>query len=256
MKLYLKTSQTMKMAITLLLALFVGADAFAQGSYKIKGLVTDYESGEPVIGATVGLKGERATLFTDVNGEFIISCPNTEATVEIRSVGYEPVFADISSTKLNVIRMRQSADVLNEVVVVGYGTTTRKDLTGSVAKVDVEDMQKAPVSNFEEALAGRVAGVVSSSSDGQPGSDLNIVIRGNNSVTQSNTPLYVVDGFPLETSVGNVLNPEEIESMEILKDASATAIYGARGANGVILITTKKGKIGRPVVSYNLYMGV
>ena len=256
MKLYLKTSQTMKMAIALLLALFVGADAFAQGSYKIKGLVTDYESGEPVIGATVGLKGERATLFTDVNGEFIISCPNTEATVEIRSVGYEPVFADISSTKLNVIRMRQSADVLNEVVVVGYGTTTRKDLTGSVAKVDVEDMQKAPVSNFEEALAGRVAGVVSSSSDGQPGSDLNIVIRGNNSVTQSNTPLYVVDGFPLETSVGNVLNPEEIESMEILKDASATAIYGARGANGVILITTKKGKIGRPVVSYNLYMGV
>ncbi len=244
-------------AIALLTAFVVSLGAFAQGSaHKISGLVIDFENGEPVIGAAVGVKGSATKLITDINGEFIISSPSAEATVEIQSVGYEPLTAEISAKKKNTLRMRPSMSLLNEVVVVGYGTTTRKDLTGSVAKVDVAEMQKAPVSNFEEALAGRVAGVQATSSDGQPGSELNIVIRGNNSVTQSNAPLYVVDGFPLETSIGNVLNPEEIESMEILKDASATAIYGARGANGVILITTKKGKIGRPVVSYNVNMGV
>ena len=228
-------SNAMKTALALMLTVFVSLGAIAQqGSFKISGLVTDYENGEPVIGATVGLKGEKAAIITDINGEFTITSPKTQATVEIRSVGYEPLTANVSSDKKNNLRMRPSTDLLNEVVIVGYGTTTRKDLTGAVSKVDVKEMQKAPVSNFEEALAGRVAGVQSTSSDGQPGSDLNIVIRGNNSVTQSNAPLYVVDGFPLETSIGNVLNPEEIESMEILKDASATAIYGARGANGVI----------------------
>lgn len=247
----------MKFAIAMLLTLIVGSGAFAQdGTYKISGLVIDFDNGEPVIGATVGIKGKSAALITDIDGKFTITAPTPEATLEIHSIGYETATVTASSAKENTIRMRPSTNLLNEVVVVGYGTTTRKDLTGAVAKVDVEDMQKAPVSNFEEALAGRVAGVQATSSDGQPGSDLNIVIRGNNSVTQSNAPLYVVDGFPLETSIGNVLNPEEIESMEILKDASATAIYGARGANGVILITTKKGKVGRPVVSYNLYMGV
>lgn len=257
MKTNLKSTSAVKTAMAILLALFVSLGAAAQdGSYKISGLVVDFDNSEPVIGATVGLKGKPASLITDIDGKFTISSPTPEAAVEIRSIGYETTTVEVTSAKTNTIRLRPSTNLLNEVVVVGYGTTTRKDLTGAVAKVDVEDMQKAPVSNFEEALAGRVAGVTATSGDGQPGSDLNIVIRGNNSVTQSNSPLYVVDGFPLETSVGNVLNPEEIESMEILKDASATAIYGARGANGVILITTKKGKVGRPVVSYNLYMGV
>ncbi|MCX4331424.1 MAG: TonB-dependent receptor [Muribaculaceae bacterium] len=240
---------------TLVLTLAVGLAALAQGKFTVKGLVIDYDNGEPVIGATVAIKGKQALTITDVNGEFTINASTQKVAIEIRSVGYDDTTADVTSGKSNTIRMRPSNNLLNEVVVVGYGTTTRKDVTGAIAKVDVKEMQKAPVSNFEEALAGRVAGVQSTSSDGQPGSDLNIVIRGNNSVTQSNAPLYVVDGFPLETSIGNVLNPEEIESMEILKDASATAIYGARGANGVILITTKKGKVGRPVVSYNVYMG-
>ena len=243
--------------LALVLALAAPFGAFAQnGTYKITGLVIDYDDGEPVIGASIAIQGQKAVSISDINGEFSIASTTAEATIDVSSVGYETQSVKVTFGKNNTIRLRQRTDQLNEVVVVGYGETTRKDLTGSVAKVDVKDMQKAPVSNFEEALAGRVAGVVSSSSDGQPGSELSIVIRGNNSVTQDNSPLYVVDGFPLETSVGNVLNPEEIESMEILKDASATAIYGSRGANGVILITTKKGKVGRPVVSYNLYMGV
>lgn len=242
--------------VMLLMLLFVASDAFAQSVNKFSGLVVDFDDGEPVIGAIVTIRGEKKSVLTDLNGEFTIMSDKTELPVEIRSVGYSPIETTLSCKKSNNIRMRVNSDLLNEVVVVGYGSTTRKDVTGAVSKVDVKEMQKAPVSNFEEALAGRVAGVQSSSSDGQPGSELNIVIRGNNSVTQSNAPLYVVDGFPLETSVGNVLNPEEIESMEILKDASATAIYGARGANGVIIITTKKGKVGRPVVMYNVYMGM
>ncbi|MDE6158471.1 MAG: carboxypeptidase-like regulatory domain-containing protein [Muribaculaceae bacterium] len=184
-------SRAMKTALVLMLTVFVCFGAIAQqGSFRISGLVTDYENGELVIGATVGLKGQKASIITDINGEFTISSPTSEAAVEIRSVGYDAVTAEVSSKKKNIIRMRPSTDLLNEVVVVGYGTTTRKDLTGAVSKVDVKEMQKAPVSNFEEALAGRVAGVQSTSSDGQPGSDLNIVIRGNNSVTQSNAPLY------------------------------------------------------------------
>lgn len=241
------------LAVFMVAAIMPGI-ASAQNAYTIKGVVTDFDNGEPVIGASVAVNGT-PSVITDVNGEFTVSVDKPEMEIEIHSVGYEAYKAVMSSAKTNSIRLRPSSVMLNEVVAVGYGTTVRKDLTGAVAKVDVEDMQKAPVSNFEEALAGRVAGVQVASSDGQPGSDLNIVIRGNNSVTQSNAPLYVVDGFPLETSVGNMLNPEEIESMEILKDASATAIYGACGANGVILITTKKGKVGRPVITYNVWMG-
>ncbi|MDE5989553.1 MAG: TonB-dependent receptor [Duncaniella sp.] len=257
----LKSKNAMRAIVTLIsiIAVMLGGSfsIHAQkSSVHIKGFVVDFDNGEPVIGATVVIAGQPGGWITDVNGEFDITSPKSEASVEIRSIGYEPLTVTVSSKKRNNIRLRPAAMMLNEVVAVGYGTTTRKDVTGAVSKVNVKDMQKAPVSNFEEALAGRVAGVQSTSSDGQPGSELNIVIRGNNSVTQSNAPLYVVDGFPLETSVGNVLNPEEIESMEILKDASATAIYGARGANGVILITTKKGKVGRPVVTYNVWMGV
>ncbi len=247
----------MKTVMSLLLASVAAFTSFAASAqHTISGVVVDLDNGEPVIGATLAVGGKGASMITDVNGEFTFSCATPEASLEIRSIGYEPQTVKVSASKRNSIRMRPSTALLDEVVVLGYGTTTRKDVTGAVSKVNVKDMQKAPVSNFEEALAGRVAGVQSTSGDGQPGSDLNIVIRGNNSVTQSNAPLYVVDGFPLETSLGNVLNPEEIESMEILKDASATAIYGARGANGVILITTKKGKVGRPVVTYNLNMGV
>ena len=132
------------------------------------------------------------------------------------------------------------------VIEVGYGEQRKKDVSGSVGVVKVTDLIKAPVTSFDQALQGRVAGVNVSSSDGQPGTDFNIVIRGTNSLTQDNSPLYVIDGFPIENFSNAALNPEDIESMTILKDASATAIYGSRGANGVIIIETKKGKVGRP----------
>lgn len=154
-------------------------------------------------------------------------------------------------SELTVI-LQDEASAIEEVVIeVGYGTQAKKDITGTVSMVKIEDAMKAPVVNFEEALAGRVAGVQISSADGQPGQEMDIVIRGANSLTQSNSPLYVVDGFPMEDFSASALNSNDIESFTILKDASATAIYGARGANGVIIIETKKGQEGRATITYN-----
>lgn len=235
-----------------------GLELYAQQpeQFVLSGTVVDLDNGDPVIGASIAIKGKKVAAVTDLDGNFTLRSETSQAQVVVTAIGYDSQTLQVLSSKKVNVRLRPSVVMMQEVVAIGYGSTVRKDLTGAISKVDVKDMQKAPVSNFEESLAGRVAGVSASSSDGQPGSDLNIVIRGNNSITQSNAPLYVVDGFPLETAVGNVLNPEEIESMEILKDASATAIYGARGANGVILITTKKGKIGKPVITYNGWVGV
>ncbi len=196
--------------------------------------------------------------MTNESGIYTIRIPqSTEAILVFSFVGFHtkevklPPNASVYNTK-----MEPSIKGLNDVVVIGYGTVKRKDLTGSVGEVKMADMEKAPVASFDQALAGRVAGVQVSAADGQPGSGMQIVIRGNNSVTQDNSPLYVVDGFPMESPDNNVINPAEIASIEVLKDASATAIYGARGANGVIMITTKQGKTGAPVVNYQAWVGM
>lgn len=225
-------------------------------AHKIEGTVVDFETGEPIIGASILLVGKDKGTITDLDGNFSIQAESGGVSLEVSFIGYEKQIVAVKGDKKITVRLKSVAELLDEVVIVGYGTTTRKDLTGAISKPNLQDMQKAPVSNFEETLAGRIAGVQVTSGDGQPGNELNIVIRGNNSITQDNSPLYVVDGFPMEGGVGNMLNMEEIESMEVLKDASATAIYGARGANGVILITTKKGKISVPVVTYNGWVGV
>lgn len=222
----------------------------------ITGTVVDFETGEPVIGASIALVGQGIGTITDLDGNFSIRLSKVDTKLEVSFIGYEKQILTVPADKKLIVRLRPVSELLEEVVITAYGSGVRKDLTGAIAKVDVQEMRKVPVSNFEESLAGRVAGVQVTSSDGQPGSDLQIVIRGNNSVTQDNSPLYVVDGFPMETAVGNMLNPEEIESIEILKDASATAIYGARGANGVILVTTKKGKVSAPIVTYNGWVGI
>lgn len=222
----------------------------------VTGTIIDFESGEPIIGASIAVVGQGVGTISDLDGNFSIQLKKMDTKLEVSFLGYKKQILSVPADKKLVIRLRPASEMLEEVVVTAYGSGVRKDLTGSIAKADMQEMRKAPVSNFEESLAGRVAGVQITSSDGQPGSDLQIVIRGNNSVTQDNSPLYVVDGFPMEMAVGNILNSEEIESIEILKDASATAIYGARGANGVILITTKKGKVSVPTVTYNGWVGV
>jgi len=148
------------------------------------------------------------------------------------------------------VKMTEDTKNLDEVVVIGYGEQKRKDITGALGEIKVDDLSRVPVTSIDMALAGRVAGVQVTANDAQPGSELNIVVRGASSLTQSNAPLYVIDGFPMEDFNSAALNPSEIASVNILKDASATAIYGSRGANGVVIIETKKGSIGKPVVSY------
>lgn len=227
----------------------------AQSTIRIHGKVISSDERTGIPGVSVKLKGMNAAVQTDLQGNYSIVVPSSQSILVFSSVGFvtqERVVGNQST--LNVVLETKEVG-LNEVVVLGYGQSKKRDLTGSVSTVKIDELQKAPVRSFEEALAGRVAGVTASADDGQPGSSVNIVIRGNNSLTQDNSPLYVIDGFPVENPDNNAINPAEIQSIEVLKDASSTAIYGARGANGVIIITTKKGKEGKAVITYNTYYG-
>ncbi len=221
---------------------------------KVSGQVIS-EDGGTLPGVSILVKGTQRGMITDANGEFTIEVPDEKAVLVFSFVGYLSEEVIVENRTFIEVSLKLDEKALEEVVVVGYGEVSRRDLTGSVGSANVNDMLKAPVASFDEALAGRVAGVQVTSNDGQPGTLPNIVIRGANSLTQDNSPLYVVDGFPIEGNDNNAINPADIESIDVLKDASATAIYGARGANGVIIITTKRGKIGAPVINYNGYYG-
>jgi TonB-linked SusC/RagA family outer membrane protein len=219
----------------------------------ITGKITD-EVNDALPGVTILIKGTKTGTASDGEGKYSIKAKATDQLI-FSFVAFETTIVSINNKTIINLSLKSLATGLEEVVVVGYGTQKRKDITGSVSNVAVNELQMAPVRSFEEALAGRAAGVQVTSSDGQPGASTNIVIRGNNSVTQNNSPLYVIDGFLIENPDNNVINPTDVESINILKDASATAIYGARGANGVIVITTKKGKKGAPVYNFDTSYG-
>ncbi len=221
---------------------------------KVTGTVTD-SKGTPLPGVLISVKGNTFKSATNAQGKYVIPAVEEQATLIFSMLGFATQEVNIAGRKIINIELVESETKLDEVVVVGYGSVMKKDLTGSVAQANVEDMAKAPVATFDQALAGRIAGVNVTSGDGQPGSDNSIVIRGGNSLTQSNSPLYVIDGFPMEGFSSSAISPEDIASISVLKDASATAIYGARGANGVIVIETKKGTTGKPIVTYNGSVG-
>ena len=238
--------------ISALVMLFCVTDMFAQG-ITVTGRVID-ETGEPLIAVTVFEDGNTSNgTMTDIDGNYSLNVSSAKATIVYSCLGFAEIKETVGLRK--VINVTLSEEKLSidaaEVVSVGYGSVTRRDLTGSVSKVDMGEILKAPVTNFDQALTGKVAGVVVTTSDGALGSEANITIRGNNSLTQSNAPLYIIDGFPTESSMATALNSADIESIDILKDASATAIYGARGANGVIVITTKQGVEGKPKVNFS-----
>lgn len=220
---------------------------------NVQGTVTD-DKGLPLTGVSIVIKGTQKGTTTNIEGRYVLDAAPNDILV-FSMVGYESQEVRVNKKTVVDLQLSLSASSLSQVVVVGYGTTRKRDVTGSVGSVKMSDIQKAPIRSFEEALSGRLAGVTAVAADGQPGASINIVVRGNNSLTQDNSPLYVIDGFPIENPDNNAINPSEIESIEVLKDASSTAIYGARGANGVIMITTKKGKEGRPVITYNGYYG-
>ena len=222
--------------------------SFAQSS--VTGIVKD-KTGEPIVGASILIKGTSTGTVTDINGNFTIQKANPSDVLVISSIGYANQNVKVGNqTKLNVVLQDDMAN-LEEVVVIGYGTMKRRDLTGSVASVTGEALAKNPVSNIAEALQGQLPGVNVISQDGRPGATMSIRVRGGGSITQSNEPLYVVDGMPVDRI--DDIPADNIESIDVLKDAASTAIYGARGANGVILITTKNAKAGKAIVKYSTY---
>jgi len=209
--------------------------------------------GEALPGASVVVKGTSIGTTTDVAGEFSLSIPTDAETLVVSYIGFTPLeVAILNRTQLNVV-LSPDMETLQEVVVVGYGSQRKSDLTGAISSVKGEELSQLPMQRVDQALQGRAAGVMVLNTSGQPGGNTTIRIRGMNSITGGNQPLIVVDG--LQGVDINSLNPNDIESMEILKDASATAIYGSQGANGVILITTKQGKKGKPVVNYSFNQG-
>lgn len=230
---------------------FLFSVTVAMAQVLVRGTVVD-QTGESVIGASIQVKGTTQGTITDIDGKFSLGVPDKKSVIVVSFIGYATKELQVDTSKPMSIVLEEDTKVLDEVVVVGYQEVRKKDLTGSVAKADMNELLNTPVGSFDQNLGGRIAGVNVSSSEGTPGGTMNIVIRGNNSLTQDNSPLYVIDGFPVEdAAIASTINPSDIESLDILKDASATAIYGARGANGVVIITTKKGKVGKAQLSYD-----
>ncbi len=226
---------------------------FAQNSVKIAGVVIGEEDKLPVIGANVLVKGTGQGTITDLDGRFELNIP-VGSVLSVSFIGYENYEQKINSANTSMrISLKSDTYVLNEVVAIGYGTMKKSDVTGAVTSIKADQLQKTPASGLDQALQGRAAGVTVNANSGQPGAAATIRIRGIGTVNNS-SPIFVVDG----TIVSDIsfLSPNDIESTEILKDASATAIYGSRGANGVILVTTKKGKEGKSNISFNAYAGV
>ena len=236
-------------ACLLTLSVLLSGEAFAQNN--VVGRVVD-SNNAPLIGVNVVVKGTTTGTTTGVDGNYSIKVAENQ-TLVFSYLGYTTVEEMVGKRTAINVKMTEEATQLGavEIVNIGYGTTTRRDLTGSVAKADLGTMMKANVTSFDQALGGRIAGVVVTTGDGSLGAEANITIRGNNSLTQSNAPLYIIDGFPSEGSFATSINPADIESIDVLKDASATAIYGARGANGVIVINTKRGREGKPTVNFS-----
>lgn len=244
---------------TLSAGLFLSASAFAQ-QVVVKGNVVD-ETGEPVIGASVKVVGGTLGTVTDIDGNFTLNA-DKKSTIEVTYIGYEPV--KMQAGQNLTIHLKNTSSTLNEVVVIGYGAVKKSDLTGSVTALKPDSKNKGLVVNAQDMLSGKVAGVNVTSNSGEPGVGTQIRIRGGSSLNASNDPLIVIDGVPMDNNkVGNTMgnsasnllstiNPQDIESFNVLKDASATAIYGSRGSNGVIIITTKKGHKGqKPEISYS-----
>ncbi len=234
----------------------------------VAGKVTS-ASGEALPGVSITLKGTTQGTITNTNGEYTLNVPDNDAVLVFSFVGYESQEVIVGTRSDLTIKLAESERALSEVVVIGYGTVRKSDLTGSVVSIKSDDLKAVPVTTFDQALQGRAAGVQVVQSTGAPGGETNIRIRGTSSVNASSEPLYVIDGMLIngdggEMSVGgrgprigalSTINPGDIESIEILKDASATAIYGSRGANGVVLITTKKGKANTGSINFESYYG-
>ncbi|MDR6783820.1 TonB-linked SusC/RagA family outer membrane protein [Pedobacter africanus] len=257
--------------LAILACLLSVTHTFAQDK-KVSGRVTD-ENGSPLPGASVSIKNTKTATITDGQGNFVLAIPATAQTIAISYLGMEEQQVAIGSRTTFNIMLKPTSNTLSDVIVVGYGTAKKSDLTGAISRIERDDLIKDAPTNVLQALQGKIAGVNVTQNDGAPGAGLSIRVRGSNSFLGGTEPLYVIDGVPFNNSSSGTtpqsigedekqtlnamafLNPSDIESIDILKDASATAIYGSRGANGVVLITTRKGKSGKDKVEFNLTVG-
>ncbi|HPS11146.1 MAG TPA: TonB-dependent receptor plug domain-containing protein, partial [Paludibacteraceae bacterium] len=237
--------------IALMLGMLLLSTNIVAQQRTISGTVTD-QNGDPVIGATVIVKEGTQGTVTNVDGKYTLGVPATARTLIFRSVGKINKEVDIAGSVVNVV-LEDLLKTLDEVVVIGYGTQRKRDLTGSISSVSEKALKDIPVATVAEALTGKLPGVQVTTTEGSPDAEIKIRVRGGGSITQSNSPLYIVDGF-LKDDIKDVA-PSEIQSIDVLKDASSTAIYGSRGANGVIIITTKSAKQGKISLSYDGYVG-
>lgn len=265
-----KLNTFLKGGLTLLMIIMLGSFAIAQRT--VKGKVTDASSGEALIGANVVAKGTSSGSVTDIDGMYSVNVPAGTTALEVSYAGYETQSITLGTSNVVDVALK-AGRILEDVVVVGYGSVKKSDATGAVNAITEKDFNKGVITSPEQLMQGRVAGVQVSQNSGEPGGGINVRIRGTSSVRNGNNPLFVIDGVPLsngddaavDNAVGlgrvaarnplSFLNPDDIASIDILKDASATAIYGSRGANGVVLITTKKGKEGKGTLDYGYSLG-
>jgi len=253
--------------LVIMACLFAGFQLFSQ-QRTITGTVTDNSDGSTLPGVAILAKGTTNGTVTDINGKYSLSVDESVKVLVFSFMGMRTEEREIGSLSMVNVRMENDNIGLDEVVVIGYGSVKRSDLTGAVSSVNMDNLKEMPATSFDKKLQGRVSGVQVTTLSGQPGGATSVKIRGGNSIMAGNEPLYVIDGVLMESQqnfswIGgpaenglSSINPNDIESMEILKDASATAIYGARGANGVVIITTKKGQKGKDKITFSAYVGM
>ena len=229
--------------------------SYAQSPDKITvaGCVKD-AAGDFLIGATVQVKGISGGTITDIDGNYILKDVPRTATLVFSYVGFDSQEIPVKKNSIINVTLKSTTKDLDEVVVIGYGSVKKSNLTTSVSKISSEALESRPLTTISEAFSGQLAGVQTQVSSGVPGEDLQITVRGASSLNSTTPPLYVIDGIITESL--NDVNPSDIESIQVLKDAAATSIYGARGSNGVVLIETKMAKGGKPVVTFDAYYGL
>lgn len=264
----------MRKWIALCLMLLIGSMS-VQAQTRITGQVIDGAVNEPLIGASVQVPGTSTGTITDLDGNFQFDVPAGKMIIQVSMIGYKTQVINIKGKSHIKVTMQEDSKVMDEVVVVGYGTMKKRDLSGAISQIKGDELMKGGAIDVAHGLQGKIAGVQVSQGDGAPGAGVSITVRGANSFTTSSQPLYIVDGVPFgtdpngtpvsdangsgnqqQTSPLSMLNPNDIEKIEVLKDASATAIYGSRGANGVVIITTKKGQTGKPKVEVGMRWSV
>jgi len=230
------------------------SQVFGQGKL-VSGVVSGSDNRKPLAGVSVAVKGTKQGTITDAQGKFSINLKNNDAVLVFSTLSYQSKEVKVGNNTSLSVTLLADVKEMEDVVVIGYQSVRRKDLLASVSSISAKDMKDIPINSAAEAINGRLAGVTASTAEGSPDADIRIRVRGGMSITGDNSPLYIIDGVQVENGL-SAISPQDILSIDVLKDAAATAIYGARGANGVIVITTKSGKVGRLQVNYNGFAGV